>query len=152
MIHGAFHPEGSAVYDIGAKLVKHVFLLEHLYFILPKLKGFRVFWIFYLVAIIHYNPAFFYLSFDSFTTSRIKAVYKDWSSCSAYEVFQARRAGIRYRKADGKAGFAGTLNGSGVALARLVVAILESCQQADGSVALPEAIVPYMDGVDRLLP
>lgn len=77
----------------------------------------------------------------------------DWlevSSCSNYEAFQARRAGIRYRRKDGKVEFAHTLNGSGVALARLVVAILENNQQADGSVVLPDAIVPYMGGVSRL--
>ena len=77
----------------------------------------------------------------------------DWlevSSCSNFEDFQARRAGIRYRNKDGKVQFVHTLNGSGVALPRLVVAILENYQQADGSVILPEAIVPYMGGVDRL--
>jgi seryl-tRNA synthetase len=77
----------------------------------------------------------------------------DWlevSSCSNFEAFQARRAGIRYRRKDGKVDFVHTLNGSGVALARLVVAILENGQQADGSVQLPEAIVPYMDGLTRI--
>ena len=62
----------------------------------------------------------------------------------------ARRAGIRYRNKAGKAEFVHTLNGSGVALARLVVAILENGQQADGSVVLPAAIVPYMGGLNRL--
>ena len=77
----------------------------------------------------------------------------DWlevSSCSNFEDFQARRAGIRYRDGDGKVRFVHTLNGSGVALPRLVVAILENNQQADGSVKLPEAIVPYMQGVEKL--
>lgn len=74
------------------------------------------------------------------------------SSCSNFEDFQARRAGIRYRNAEGKPTLVHTLNGSGVALARLVVAILENGQQADGSVVLPEAIRPYMGGVDRLTP
>jgi len=74
------------------------------------------------------------------------------SSCSNFEDFQARRAGIRYRDADGKTQFVHTLNGSGVALPRLMVAILENGQQADGSVLLPEAIVPYMNGIDRILP
>ena len=74
------------------------------------------------------------------------------SSCSNFEDFQARRAGIRYRNAEGKPTFVHTLNGSGVALARLVVAILENGQQADGSVVLPEAIRPYMGGVDILTP
>lgn len=74
------------------------------------------------------------------------------SSCSNFEDFQARRANIRYRDANGKPAFVHTLNGSGVALARLVVAILENYQQEDGSVVLPPAIVPYMGGIDRLSP
>ena len=72
------------------------------------------------------------------------------SSCSNYEAFQARRAGIRYRRADGTVDFVHTLNGSGVALARLVAALLENCQEADGSITLPEALVPYMDGIGRI--
>ena len=72
------------------------------------------------------------------------------SSCSNFESFQARRAGIRWRNKKRKVEFVHTLNGSGVALARLVVAILENYQLADGSVELPEAIVPYMDGIKRL--
>ncbi|MDO9541948.1 MAG: serine--tRNA ligase, partial [Kiritimatiellia bacterium] len=72
------------------------------------------------------------------------------SSCSNFESFQARRAGIRYRNKKRKVEFVHTLNGSGVALARLVVAILENYQLADGSVDLPEAIVPYMDSIRRL--
>ena len=78
---------------------------------------------------------------------------KDWlevSSCSNFEDFQARRAGIRYRNAQGKTAFVHTLNGSGVALPRLVVAMLENGQQADGSVVLPDAIVPYMGGLQRI--
>lgn len=79
----------------------------------------------------------------------------DWlevSSCSNFEDFQARRAGIRFRDSNGKARFVHTLNGSGVALPRLVVAILENYQEADGTVALPEAIVPYMDGAGEISP
>jgi seryl-tRNA synthetase len=72
------------------------------------------------------------------------------SSCSNFEAFQARRANIRYRRKDGKIDFLHTLNGSGVALARLVVAILENYQEADGSVTIPEALVPYMGGIRRL--
>ncbi|OGV61584.1 MAG: serine--tRNA ligase [Lentisphaerae bacterium RIFOXYC12_FULL_60_16] len=72
------------------------------------------------------------------------------SSCSNFEDFQARRAGIRYRDAKGKINFVHTLNGSGVALARLVVALLENGQQADGSVLLPAVLAPYLGGVDRL--
>ncbi len=73
------------------------------------------------------------------------------SSCSNFESFQARRANIRYRGTEGKPTFVHTLNGSGVALPRLMIAILEQCQQADGSVLLPEAIRPYFGG-DQLLP
>jgi seryl-tRNA synthetase len=74
------------------------------------------------------------------------------SSCSNFESFQARRAGIRWKNAQGKTEFVHTLNGSGVALPRLVVAILENGQQEDGSVLLPEALRPYMGGLDRLVP
>ncbi|MEI8139661.1 MAG: serine--tRNA ligase [bacterium] len=74
------------------------------------------------------------------------------SSCSNFEAFQARRANIRYRREDGKLDFVHTLNGSGVALPRLMVAILENGQEADGSVTLPEAIVPYMGGIRQLTP
>jgi len=74
------------------------------------------------------------------------------SSCSNFEDFQARRASIRYRNPDGKTAFPHTLNGSGVALPRLLVALLETYQQADGSVDLPEALWPYMGGLHRLVP
>ena len=67
-----------------------------------------------------------------------------------FEDFQARRAQIRYRNSAGKTAFVHTLNGSGVALARLVVALIENGQRADGSVDLPEALWPYMDGLKRL--
>jgi len=79
----------------------------------------------------------------------------DWlevSSCSNFEDFQARRAGIRYRDENGKVQFVHTLNGSGVALPRLVVALLECNQQADGTIRLPSAIVPYMDGLEVIEP
>jgi seryl-tRNA synthetase len=70
------------------------------------------------------------------------------SSCSNFTDFQARRANIRYRqKETKKPAFVHTLNGSGVALARLVVAILENYQTKDGTVTVPEALVPYMDGL-----
>lgn len=73
------------------------------------------------------------------------------SSCSNFEDFQARRANIRYKeKETGKLKFVHTLNGSGVALARLVVAILENYQQADGSVMIPEALRPYMAGLEKI--
>jgi seryl-tRNA synthetase len=73
------------------------------------------------------------------------------SSCSNFESFQARRANIRFRKKDNKKlDFVHTLNGSGVALARTVVAILENYQQKDGSVIIPEVLRPYMDGEERI--
>lgn len=73
------------------------------------------------------------------------------SSCSNFTDFQARRANIKYRTKDSKKPvFVHTLNGSGVALARLVVAILENYQEKDGSVVLPEAIRPYMDSLDTM--
>ncbi len=72
------------------------------------------------------------------------------SSCSNFEDFQARRLNCRYKNAEGKTQFVHTLNGSGVALPRLVIAILEQFQQADGSVLLPAAIRPYMQGLEKL--
>ena len=73
------------------------------------------------------------------------------SSCSNFESFKARRANIRFRKKDNKKlDFVHTLNGSGVALARTVVAILENYQQKDGSVIIPEVLRPYMDGEERI--
>lgn len=68
------------------------------------------------------------------------------SSCSNFEDFQARRANIRYRSADGKNLFVHTLNGSGLATSRILVALLESNQQEDGSVAVPEVLRPYLNG------
>ncbi len=72
------------------------------------------------------------------------------SSCSNFEDYQARRAQIRYRNQDGKVAYVHTLNGSGVALPRLVVAILENYQEVDGTISLPEALWPYMGGIKRL--
>jgi len=68
------------------------------------------------------------------------------SSCSWFRDFQARRANIRYRTDEGKVEYAHTLNGSGLALPRIVIAILENYQQADGSVIVPDALRPYMGG------
>ena len=68
------------------------------------------------------------------------------SSCSWFRDFQARRANIRYRTEDGKIEYLHTLNGSGLALPRVVIAILENYQQADGSVVVPEVLRPYMGG------
>jgi len=79
--------------------------------------------------------------------------YREISSCSNYEAFQARRAGIRYRPEPGaKPAYAHTLNGSGLAVGRTVVALLENGQQADGSIVLPEPLVPYMDGMRKIVP
>lgn len=75
--------------------------------------------------------------------------YVEISSCSNFEDFQARRAGIRFRREKGKPEFVHTLNGSGLAVGRTVAAILENCQQADGSVVIPEALRKYM-GVDKI--
>ncbi len=81
-----------------------------------------------------------------------QALYREISSCSNFEAFQARRANIRYRPAGGaaskgkKSEFVHTLNGSGLAVGRTYLAILENYQQADGTVRIPEALVPYMNG------
>ena len=75
--------------------------------------------------------------------------YVEISSCSDYEDFQARRAGIRYRDKDGKVKLVHTLNGSGLAVGRTTAAILENCQQADGSIVIPEVLRKYM-GVDKI--
>jgi seryl-tRNA synthetase len=73
--------------------------------------------------------------------------YREISSCSNTEAFQARRANIKYRAGgSGKAEFVHALNGSGLAVGRTLIAILENYQQKDGSVAIPDALRPYMDG------
>lgn len=69
------------------------------------------------------------------------------SSCSNFEDFQARRINIRFRDEDGKLRFVHTLNGSGLALPRTVIAILETYQQKDGSIAIPDVLQPYMGGI-----
>ena len=76
--------------------------------------------------------------------------YLEVSSCSNCEDFQARRANIRFKGNDGKNRFVHILNGSGTALARLYVALLETYQQADGSVKIPEPLVPYMGGLREI--
>ncbi len=81
------------------------------------------------------------------------AAYLEVSSVSNFEEFQARRANIKYRpKGGGKPRYVHTLNGSGVALARTVIALLENNQQPDGAVLIPEALRPYMDGRERITP
>ena len=74
--------------------------------------------------------------------------YREISSCSNTEAFQARRAGIKYRPQGGKPDFVHTLNGSGLAVGRTLIAVLENYQQADGSVVVPEALRPFMGGQD----
>jgi seryl-tRNA synthetase len=75
--------------------------------------------------------------------------FREISSCSNFEAFQARRANIRYKNSEnGKRGFVHTLNGSGIAIGRTWLAILENYQQKDGSVVIPETLRPYMNGME----
>ncbi|MBP8980858.1 MAG: serine--tRNA ligase [Syntrophobacterales bacterium] len=97
------------------------------------------------------------LGFSSAKTYDVEAwlpgqdAYREISSCSNFEDFQARRAAIRFRREEtGKIDFVHTLNGSGLAVGRTVVAVLENYQQADGSVVIPEVLRPYMKGIDRI--
>lgn len=77
--------------------------------------------------------------------------YREISSCSNFEDFQSRRASIRFRReGTGRVEFVHTLNGSGLAAGRTTVAVMENYQQADGSVLIPEALKPYMHGIDRI--
>ena len=79
--------------------------------------------------------------------------YKEISSCSNFEAFQARRANLRFRRAkSGKTELLHTLNGSGIAIGRTWLAIIENYQQADGSVVVPEALRPYLGGLERIGP
>ena len=80
-----------------------------------------------------------------------QGTYREISSCSNCTDFQARRAAIRYRPAPKqRPQFVHTLNGSGLAVGRTVVAIMENCQQEDGSIAVPEALRSYMGGLERI--
>ncbi len=77
--------------------------------------------------------------------------YREISSCSNFEDFQARRAGIRFKPGDSKKSrLVHTLNGSGLAVGRTMVAILENYQQSDGSVVIPEVLRPYMNGLEKI--
>jgi seryl-tRNA synthetase len=77
--------------------------------------------------------------------------FREISSCSNYEAFQARRAQIRFRRAGGaKPEFVHTLNGSGLAVGRTWIAVLENYQQADGTIVIPEALRPYMGGLEKI--
>ena len=78
--------------------------------------------------------------------------YKEISSCSNFEAFQARRANIRFRRGQGKTELVHTLNGSGLAVGRTWLALLENYQQADGSVVIPEVLHPYLGGIERIGP
>jgi seryl-tRNA synthetase len=79
--------------------------------------------------------------------------FREISSCSNYETFQARRANIRFRTGGkGKSEFVHTLNGSGLAIGRTWMAIVENYQQEDGSVVIPEALRGYLGGVERIAP
>jgi len=99
------------------------------------------------------------LGFSSAKTYDVEAwlpgqnTYREISSCSNFEDFQARRAAIRYRRKDnGKVEFVHTLNGSGLAVGRTVVAVMENYQQEDGSIIIPEVLRPYMRGLERITP
>jgi len=79
---------------------------------------------------------------------------KEWlevSSCSLFQDFQARRARIRFKDEDGQNRFVHTLNGSGLALPRVLISVIETYQQADGSVVIPEVLRPYMRGQERIV-
>jgi len=81
-----------------------------------------------------------------------QGTFREISSCSNFEAFQARRANIRFKpEGKGKSEFVHTLNGSGLAVGRTWVAIVENYQQADGSVVIPEVLRPYI-GVERITP
>jgi seryl-tRNA synthetase len=76
--------------------------------------------------------------------------YREISSCSNCEDFQARRMGTRYRAKDGRIRLVHTLNGSGVAVGRCLIAIMENYQQADGSITVPEALRPFVGGMESV--
>ena len=78
--------------------------------------------------------------------------YREISSCSNFEAFQARRMQARFRNEKGRPELVHTLNGSGLAVGRTLIAVLENFQNADGSVAIPAALRPYMDGAEKLTP
>jgi len=79
-----------------------------------------------------------------------QSAYREISSCSNFEAFQARRMQARYKNEKGKNELVHTLNGSGLAVGRTLVAVLENCQNADGSVTVPAALRGYMGGLERI--
>jgi seryl-tRNA synthetase len=76
--------------------------------------------------------------------------YREISSCSVCGDFQGRRMNARYRTGEGKPQFVHTLNGSGVAVGRALIAVMENYQNEDGSISVPEALKPYMGGTERI--
>jgi len=90
------------------------------------------------------------IKFDLEAWSPGAAEWLEVSSCSLFEDFQARRARIRFKGGDGKNRFVHTLNGSGLALPRVVISLIETYQQADGSVLIPKVLRPYMGGLERI--
>ncbi len=81
-----------------------------------------------------------------------QGAYREISSCSNCEDFQARRADLKFRRAGEKARYLHTLNGSGLAVGRTLIAVLENFQQEDGSVVVPEPLRPYLRGLERIVP
>jgi len=90
------------------------------------------------------------LTFDIEVWLPAQNSYREISSCSNFEAFQARRMQARFRNAQGKPELLHTLNGSGLAVGRTLVAVLENNQQADGSVIIPEVLRPYMGGLEKI--
>jgi len=78
--------------------------------------------------------------------------YREISSCSNFEAFQARRMQTRFRVGKGKTEFVHTLNGSGLAVGRSLIAVLENYQKQDGSIEIPQVLKPYMDGIEVIEP
>ena len=76
--------------------------------------------------------------------------YREISSCSSCGSFQARRMKARYKNKNNETNFVGTLNGSGLAVGRTLVAIMENCQQVDGSIIIPKVLRPYMNGLELI--
>ncbi len=134
------HPDGS--YDILEEMVGHA---EHVLRLLDLP---------YRVVLLCTGD----LGFSSSKTYDLEVwlpaqnTYREISSCSNCEAFQARRMQTRFRNAQGRTEFVHTLNGSGLAVGRTLVAVLENCQRGDGSVEVPSALVPYMDGQTSLGP
>jgi seryl-tRNA synthetase len=76
--------------------------------------------------------------------------YREISSCSCFEAFQARRMMARFRNEKGRPELVHTLNGSGLAVGRTLIAVMENYQNADGTVSIPEALRPYMGGLTQI--